>query len=62
MGIILGGLVENTLKQSMLLFDMQWWMFFTRPICLTFFVLTFLGLAGPFLMKWLRGRQQEKSA
>ncbi len=54
MGIILGGLVENTLKQSLLLFDMNWMMFFGRPICLAFFALTILGLAGPYLMKRIR--------
>ena len=49
MGIILGDLVENTLKQSLLLFEHDWTMFFGRPIAVSFFVLTFLGLFGPFL-------------
>ena len=55
MGVILGGMVENTLKQSLLLFDMNWLMFLGRPICLTFFALTILGLAGPYIMKRVRG-------
>ena len=54
MGIILGGMVENTLKQSLLLFDMNWWMFLGRPICLVFFALTIAGIAGPFVMKRVR--------
>ncbi|NQU69602.1 MAG: tripartite tricarboxylate transporter permease [Rhodospirillales bacterium] len=61
MGIILGGLVENTLKQSMLLFDMQWWMFFGRPICLVFFALTIAGLAGPYIMARFRAFKNGKA-
>ncbi len=61
MGIILGGLVENTLKKSMLLFDMQWWMFFGRPICLVFFALTIAGLAGPYIMARFRAFKNGKA-
>ena len=34
MGLLLGGLAENALKQSLLIFDRQWWMFASRPIAL----------------------------
>ncbi|MDH3195599.1 MAG: tripartite tricarboxylate transporter permease, partial [Hyphomicrobiales bacterium] len=47
MGLILGELVENSLKQSFLIFDHNLLLFFQRPIVVTFFVLTLAGLFGP---------------
>ena len=44
MGLILGKLVEESLSQSMILFDNNWLRFFESPICLLFFALTLLGL------------------
>lgn len=58
MGLILGSMVENTLKQSLLLFDMEWWQFLARPICLTFFALTILSLCGPFFFGLVKKRWQ----
>jgi putative tricarboxylic transport membrane protein len=40
MGLVLGGLVETSLAQSMIIFDQQWTGFLGRPIALVF-----LGLA-----------------
>ncbi len=53
MGLILGELVENSLKQSLLIFGHNWLLFFERPIVVTFFVLTLAGLFGPFLYQHL---------
>ena len=47
MGLILGELVENSLKQSLLIFELDWFKFFERPIVVVFFVLTLAGLLGP---------------
>jgi putative tricarboxylic transport membrane protein len=44
MGLILGKLVEESLSQSMILFDNNWLRFFESPIAAAFFVLTLLGL------------------
>lgn len=44
MGLILGKLVEESLSQSMILFDNNWLRFFESPIVVLFFVLTVLGL------------------
>jgi putative tricarboxylic transport membrane protein len=44
MGLILGRLVEESLSQSMIIFDNNWLRFFESPICLLFFLLTLLGL------------------
>ena len=50
MGLILGELVENSLKQSFLIFDHNLLLFFGRPIVVTFFVLTLAGLFGPAII------------
>ena len=46
MGIVLGGLVETSLAQSMIIFDQQWTRFFSRPIALSFFALAVISLIG----------------
>ena len=51
MGIVLGGLVENSLAQSIIIFDQNLFMFFTRPIVVTFFILSFIALIFPLLRK-----------
>ena len=38
-GLILGELVEGTLRQSLVIFDGNWLMFLSRPIVVTFFIL-----------------------
>jgi putative tricarboxylic transport membrane protein len=50
-GLILGGMVEKRLGQSLIMLDDQWWMMFTRPLSLLFFALTFLALFGPLLWR-----------
>ena len=55
-GLVLGKMVEETLKQSLLIFDMSWGGFLGRPIALTLFGLTVLFLLGPSLLQRLRAR------
>ena len=50
-GLILGELVEGTLRQSLVIFDGNWLMFLTRPIVLTFFILSLIALTFPLLKK-----------
>ena len=50
-GLILGELVEGTLRQSLVIFDGNLLMFFTRSIALTFFNLAFIALAFPLLKR-----------
>ncbi len=58
MGLLLGGLAENSLKQSLLIFDRQWWMFGTRPIAMLLFGLTAAALILPSVMLRRRGRRR----
>ena len=50
-GLILGELVEGTLRQSLVIFDGNWFMFFTRPIALTFFVFSLIALLFPLIKR-----------
>jgi len=57
MGLVLGEMVENTLKQSLIIFDHNWLMFLQRPIVVVFFLLTILGLFSPLLFKMFQKRK-----
>jgi putative tricarboxylic transport membrane protein len=50
-GLILGELVEGTLRQSLVIFEGNWLQFFTRPIVVIFFVLSLIALIFPLLRK-----------
>jgi putative tricarboxylic transport membrane protein len=49
MGLVLGQLVEETLKQSLVLFDQSWTGFFRRPMVVALFAITALSVGWPVL-------------
>ena len=53
MGLILGRLVEENWSRSMIILDNNWFRFFESWIVILFFVLTLMGLFGPFLFRRL---------
>ena len=53
-GLILGGMLEKRLGQSMVMLDEQWWLIATRPLSLLFLVLTVLALAGPYVLRKIK--------
>ncbi len=55
-GLILGGMLEQRLGQSMVMLDEKWWLMFTRPLTLFFLLLTGAVLLGPPLWRLWRGR------
>ena len=57
-GLVLGRMVEETLKQSLLIFDFVGG-FLGRPIAMTLFALTALFLLAPLLLQKLRGGRAE---
>jgi putative tricarboxylic transport membrane protein len=63
MGLVLGVMAEETLKQSMIMFDQNWLMFFTRPVVVVLFsILVAVSLAPP-IARWLkRYRTNQKLA
>ncbi len=56
-GLILGGMLETRLGQSMVMLDEKWWLLFTRPLTLFFLVLTALALFGPAIWGRLAKRR-----
>ena len=53
MGLVLGKMVEETLKQSLLIFDQDWLLFFARPVVVVLFAITAAGLPAPLLCQRL---------
>lgn len=51
MGLVLGGLLEKSWSQAMIIFDGNWLLFFQSPISNLFFVLAALSLLGPFIAR-----------
>jgi putative tricarboxylic transport membrane protein len=51
MGLVLGKMVEETLKQSLLIFDHNWWLFLQRPVVVTLFLITLGGMFAPLLAR-----------
>jgi len=51
--LVLGGLVETSLAQSMIIFDQQWTGFLARPVAVVFLVLALASICGAPLRKLL---------
>jgi putative tricarboxylic transport membrane protein len=54
MGLVLGQMVEETLKQSLVIFDQSWTGFFRRPMVVVLFVITALSVGWPLLARIAR--------
>jgi putative tricarboxylic transport membrane protein len=54
MGLVLGTMAEETLKQSLLIFEQNWMLFFSRPIVVALFVITVLSVAAPWIARALQ--------
>jgi putative tricarboxylic transport membrane protein len=62
MGLVLGSMVENTLKQSLIIFDHNWLRFLERPIVVVFLVLTVISIAAPLVSNRLARIRTRKVA
>ncbi|MBW1695410.1 MAG: tripartite tricarboxylate transporter permease [Deltaproteobacteria bacterium] len=56
LGVVLGELIEISLRRSLIVFGNNPLVFFTRPWAATFIVLTVLGLCSPAIRKWIENR------
>ncbi|MFS4438171.1 tripartite tricarboxylate transporter permease [Paracoccaceae bacterium GXU_MW_L88] len=56
-GLVLGAMVEQRLGQSIAMFRGDWWLMFTRPIALVFFVLTAVALFGGPIFKLFKKKE-----
>jgi putative tricarboxylic transport membrane protein len=54
MGLVLGKMVEETLKQSLIIFDGSWLLFFSRPIVVVLFAVTLVSVSMPLIARGLR--------
>ncbi|GGE43381.1 hypothetical protein GCM10007276_20800 [Agaricicola taiwanensis] len=60
MGLILGGMLETSLKQSMIIFQQDWSLFFVRPIVLFFFACTLVGVFSAQIFGFINRRRDRK--
>ena len=58
-GLILGEMVETNLQNSLKMFEGEWWLMFTQPLAALFFLLAFLGLLSPTIVKWVSRMKSE---
>jgi putative tricarboxylic transport membrane protein len=61
MGLVLGKMVEETLKQSLLIFDQNWLLFFSRPIVVALFLVTALSIAMPWIARALKASRRKSA-
>jgi len=62
MGLVLGKMVEETLKQSLLIFDQNWLLFFSRPIVVVLFIITLLSICTPLIVRGPRRAVRKQPA
>lgn len=55
-GLVLGQLLETTLRQSMVLFDGNALRMFESPLAMMFFVFSLAAIFGPHVMKFVKSR------
>lgn len=61
-GLLLGGILEQRLGQSMVMLDEKWWLIVTRPLSLLFLVFTALALfAAPLRALFQRLYQSQRN-
>ncbi|WP_096187260.1 tripartite tricarboxylate transporter permease [Evansella halocellulosilytica] len=60
LGLILGAIMERSLRQALQLSHGDWSILFTKPISLTLFILAVISVVGP-LMKRLASKQKEET-
>lgn len=62
LGLVLGELIEISLRRSLIVFENNPFIFLTRPWSAAFIVLTILGLCSPAIRTWIDNRGQKKKA
>ena len=52
LGLLLGYIVEISMRRALIISNAGWWIFVERPIALAFIVLSVLTLFYPIVLKW----------
>ena len=60
LGLVLGELIEISLRRSLIVFENNPFVFFTRPWSATFLILTVLGLCSPMIRTYIDNLGQKK--
>jgi len=61
LGLVLGELIEISLRRSLIVFENNPFVFFTRPWAAAFIFLTILGLCSPAIRTYLENRSERKA-
>ena len=61
MGLILGELIESSLKQSYLIYDGNLWAILQQPIALVFLLLALAGASSPLIAKLIFNRKEKNN-
>ena len=61
LGLLLGPMAEENLRRALLSFEMDWTIFFTRPICLALLIVAALTLIWPWVQERYQRRVAERS-
>ncbi|MBI4840067.1 MAG: tripartite tricarboxylate transporter permease [candidate division NC10 bacterium] len=59
LGVVLGGLMEQSLRQALVLSDGSYWILVQRPLSLTLLILSLVSLLSPYLIAAFRKFQGE---
>jgi putative tricarboxylic transport membrane protein len=59
LGVVLGGLMEQSLRQALVLSDGSYWILVQRPLFLVLLILSVMSLASPYLISAFRKFQGE---
>jgi putative tricarboxylic transport membrane protein len=61
LGLILGGIAENALRQQLIISDGNWFSFFTRPLSLLILIFAVVALLSPYIRKKAKPTSKNKS-
>lgn len=62
LALVLGPIAERSLRQSLLMSQGSWLIFLSRPISLTLFILTILGILYPIVVPMIKQRLAKRRA
>lgn len=60
LGMILGYMVESNFRRGMTMFEGDWTVFFSRPISLTFLILSALSIGLPLYQRYRKAKKQRE--
>ncbi len=59
LGLILGPMIESNLRRSLIMSEGDWTIFVTRPISLSFLILTLLAISSPMIISKIKQKRNK---